>query len=144
MLINELLTCLQHVHGRDWRPILRVHDSVRAQIKLMVLSSFDGEKLFVIHFYSVSFLTHFNMEMIFHNFPTAFQLKLSISYQFKLNKNAISQLHNTLNRFIFKSKNSPRNIFLRQSEQKERWPKTESRGRREWKTFVRSENFHRL
>lgn len=47
----RLITCLQHVHRFYWRPIIRGHYTLRAQIKLVVFLSLDSEKLFVIHFY---------------------------------------------------------------------------------------------
>ena len=77
MLINEVLTCLQHVHGRN-RPILRRHDSVRAQKKLMVVVSFDGEKLFVIHFYIFIFTRTSIWKWLFFYSVTVFSTKSKV------------------------------------------------------------------
>ena len=55
------VTCFQHIHGLNWRPIIRGHHSVCAQIKLVAGLSFVSEELFVIHFYVLILPMHFNM-----------------------------------------------------------------------------------
>lgn len=144
VLINEVLTCLQHVHGRN-RPILRRHDSIRAQIKLIVLSSFDGEKLFVIHFYIFIFTRTSIWKWLFFYSSALFSTKSKVFFNkipLKLLKLCCITLQRLLKRLKIPLFNFLDWNISSAKVNKRKDGRRLNLGWKEWKTLVRSENFH--
>lgn len=87
----RLITCLQHVHCLDGRLTVSGHVSAWAQVKLVAVVSFDGEKLFVIHFSVFIILSPSIWEWktsaqntFTPNFPNFSSLDLSDAIRFRL------------------------------------------------------------
>lgn len=94
------VTCFQHIHGLNWRPIIRGHHSVCAQIKLVAGLSFVSEELFVIHFYVLILPMHFNMvtrKTSLHSLKKI--LVFTLNYKLLLHNQWIKSLAETWQKF---------------------------------------------